>query len=323
MLTNTIKLIADIGGTNARFAIANQNQPGFSHERSMDGSQFAGIDQAIQRYLELESVGQPTSMCLAIAGPVIDQQAQLTNSPWVVSAQDLSRQLGGCPVKLINDFTAVALSLAALGPADLQPIGTDACAVQLPEENYTVGVLGPGTGLGIAGLLRREDALIPLPSEAGHMGFAPETRKQSELLQALHERWPRVSIERLVSGQGLENTYWALNHLERGDAPSLTAAEIFEKAINQQDQQCLTAVDLFFEMLGQVAGDVALAYGAEQGIYIAGGIVKRYPGMLHASTFRKAFENKGRHKVFLERIPTNLITHPQPGLLGAACCPVD
>ena len=158
--------------------------------------------------------------------------------------------------------------------------------------------------------------LVPVTGEGGHVGFAPETALQIEILNVLREKFERVSAERLIAGSGLENIYQALATIRGEKNSGLSPAEIF--AERGGSKVAAEAIDVFFELLGQVAGDLALTLGAEDGIYIAGGIAKRYPEILAISRFRSAFENKGRHRSFMERIPTRLITHEQPGLLGAA-----
>jgi glucokinase len=160
--------------------------------------------------------------------------------------------------------------------------------------------------------------MFPVAGEAGHSGFAPETQLQIDVLVALRERFSRVSDERLLSGPGLENIYWALSRIH-GDKPaSLAAAEICELAAKRNNGRAVEALQLFFEILGQVAGNLALTLGAIDGIYIAGGIARRYPDLLVGSRFRSGFEAKGSYRSLMERIPTQLIVHPEPGLLGAA-----
>ena len=187
----------------------------------------------------------------------------------------------------------------------------------MPGGDYSVAVVGPGTGLGAVGLRRHNGVLIPIAGEASHGGFAPETKVQLDVLIALREEYDRVSSERIVSGAGLENIYWALGQAHHNKLPKLTAREIFAAA-GESDEHAAEAVALFFEVLGQFAGNYALALGANDGVYIAGGIVRRYPDMFVNSRFRSGFESKGRHRVIMERIPTQLIMHPQPGLLGAS-----
>ena len=183
--------------------------------------------------------------------------------------------------------------------------------------------MGPGTGLGTGGLLRRDGRMIPIVGEGGHIGFAPKSKVQIEVLEVLREKFERVCLERLISGSGIENIYWALQAMRGDSRITLSAAEIFKAAESGSDPVAADATQLFFEMLGQAAGDIALVLGAQDGVYLAGGIVKRYPEMLHISGFRNAFESKGHHRSMMERIPTKLITYNEPGLLGAAHCALE
>jgi glucokinase len=162
--------------------------------------------------------------------------------------------------------------------------------------------------------------LYPVVGEGGHAGFAPENRTQIKVLRQLRQRHERVSYERLISGPGLEGIYWALGKVHGKQTARITAAEIFSRVLANEDVIATESVQLFYEVLGQVAGNLALVLGAYDGIYLAGGILKRYPDLLQTSNFRSGFENKGRHRSLLERIPTSLILHPQPGLLGASYC---
>jgi glucokinase len=193
----------------------------------------------------------------------------------------------------------------------------------LKKSDFTLGILGPGTGLGAAGLFKRGDQISPIVGEAGHLGFAPETQVQIELLSQLRDRFDRVSDERLVSGPGLENTYWALGEIRGHKNAQLSAAEIFSAASKSGDSTASESVQLFFEILGQVAGNLALSLGAADGVYIAGGIVKRNPKLIANSRFRTGFERKGRYRSLMENIPTQVILHPQPGLLGASYCAIE
>ncbi len=310
-------LIGDIGGTNARFALANPGDSGFSAQEVLECAKYATADEAIREYLESAGAGTPDSICLAAAGPIVNEQVRFTNNPWSLSVADLCAEFGIERVRLLNDFEAIAYSVPSLTDGDLLEIGLPE-AEPLGDKDYTIGVLGPGTGLGCVGLARRGDQLVPLPSEASHGGFSPETQVQIDILTQLRERFDRVSSERLVSGQGVENLYWALTRIHHEKRTQLTAAEIFG-ATAEDNPRATEAVELFYEILGQVAGDLALSLGADA-IFIAGGIAQRYPERLANSRFRTGFEHKGRHRSLMERIPTQLITHPQPGLLGAAYC---
>ena len=308
-------LIGDIGGTNARFALADAKPSGFSHEETLQCADFPSVEEAIAHYLTSVNAKTPDVICLAAAGPVVEQHIKVTNNHWLLDVADLSDAFSTDAVRLMNDFEAVAWSIPALGEDDCMPIGLPD-PEPLPDNDYTVAIVGPGTGLGSVGLRKLDDRFVPIPSEASHGGFAPETRVQLEVLIALREQFDRVSVERLVSGSGLENVYWALGQIHGDKLPKLSAKEIFAAA-QESDEHAAEAVGLFFEVLGQFAGSYALAIGANNGVYIAGGIVRRYPDLFANSRFRSGFESKGRHRAIMERIPTQLIMHPQPGLLGA------
>ncbi len=312
-------LIGDIGGTNARFALADAGTPGFGDVVTLKCADYESADLAIREYLDTIGSAAPDVVCLAAAGPIIDERVQFTNNHWVISTADLRDEFDIERVQLLNDFEAIACSVPFLADDERLPIGLPE-AISLESGDFVVGILGPGTGLGAAGLLRRGGQLVPIVGEASHGGFAPETKAQLDILTMLRQRFDRVSSERLVSGQGLENIYWALSQIHGEKRAQLTAAEIFAHGQDGSDPRAVETVQTFYEILGQVAGDLALTLGAEEGIFVAGGIAQRYPELLASSRFRSAFEAKGRHRALMERIPTQLITHDQPGLLGAAYC---
>lgn len=318
-MTETCLLVGDIGGTNARFAIADPDQPGYTGEQTLACAEFATADDAIREYLRGVDVPPPTAICLAAAGPIVAETVRFTNNHWTINADELRQAFDTPAVRLLNDFEAIAYSIPFLDDADCLTVGLPE-AESFADRDFTVGVIGPGTGLGAVGLLRREGSLIPVVGESGHVGFAPETQVQLDILAMLRERYDRVSAERLVSGPGIENIYWALARLhgEKRTAPG--AAEIFARGSDNSDPRAAEAVHLFFETLGQVAGNLALTLGAADGVYIAGGIARRYPDTLVNSRFRTGFEAKGRHRSLMEAIPTRLVTYEQPGLLGASYC---
>jgi glucokinase len=316
-MANSTLLVADIGGTNARFALADDSVPGFSNELTLPCADYESAEAAIRYFLDSVNAPTPDVICLAAAGPIVDQRVRFTNNPWSIAAEELADDFSISAVRLLNDFEAIAYSVPLLAAEDCLSIDLPE-AGPLPDDDYMVGILGPGTGLGAVGLKKVGGQLLPLPSEASHSGFAPETQVQIDVLSILRERFSRVSAERLVSGPGLENIYWALTRIHGDKRPPLTAADIFARAKANSESRSSESVHMFFEVLGQVAGDLALTLGAENGIYIAGGIAKRYPELLANSGFRSGFESKGRHRSIMERIPTQLIMHPQPGLLGAS-----
>jgi len=219
----------------------------------------------------------------------------------------------------LNDFEAIAYSIPLLADTDIQTIGVVPSELAGKTE-FTAAVMGPGTGLGIGGLLGRGGRVYPVSGEGGHVGFAPESPAQHKVLRQLRKEYGRVSNERLLSGPGLENIYKALARIHEQPEADITAAEIFSRVLANEDTIATKATQLFFEALGQVAGNLVLTLGAYDGVFLAGGILKRYPDLLNASDFRAGFESKGRHRGLLESVPTSLILHPQPGLLGASHC---
>ncbi len=307
-------LIADLGGTRARFAQARSDGPGYDAEMELNCADYASPEDAIDAYLEMSEAAAPAALCLAVAAPILGPGIRFLNRDWSLDTAGLQRRFPGARITLVNDFQAVAWALPVLGPRDIEPIG-DPPPFTLDEGDFTLGIVGPGTGLGTSALIRRDGRLHALSGEGGHVGFAPETELQLEVLTVLRQRFERVSDERLLSGPGIENIHRALLQIHGQPQEERSAAEIFAAA--DEEEAASQARNLFFEILGQVAGNLALALGALQGIYIAGGIVGRHSQQLTAGPFRAAFENKGRHRSMMERIPTVLVRHPQPGLLGA------
>jgi len=321
-MRNDYLLIGDIGGTNARFALADPLVPGYSRQKSYVCANYATADLAIRAYVEEFCPEMPGTICLAAAGPVFDNTIRLTNNQWTVDAQAISTEFAGASVRLLNDFEAIAYSIPLLTSSDSCSLGLPE-TIEADEQRYSFGVVGPGTGLGYAALYKRDGLLVPVTGEGGHQGFAPESQVQLELLNALGKRYDRVPYERVVSGPGLENIYWALAAMNGEQQPQRSAAQIFSRAENGSDERAHEAVQLFFELLGQVAGNLAISMSTFDGVYIGGGIAKRYPRMLSDSRFRDGFENKGHHRSLMERIPTRLITHDDPGLLGASYCALE
>jgi len=315
-------LVGDIGGTNARFALATASHPGFSDEKTYQCADFASADLAFSAYLKQVEASKPEAICIAAAGPIVDGVVRFTNNSWIIESGDLRNEFDTAGVRLLNDFEAIAYSIPWLQESDCVPVGLPQPG-DLEKADFTLGIVGPGTGLGGAGLCKRGDKIFPIVGEAGHVGFAPETQVQVEILTQLRDRFDRVSDERLVSGPGLRNIYWALSKIRGEKNVRLSAAEIFSAATASSESTAAESVQLFFEVLGQVAGNLALSLGAADGIYIAGGIVKRNAEMIANSRFRTGFERKGRHRSLVEKIPTQVILHPQPGLLGASYCAIE
>lgn len=317
MTKNKPILIADIGGTNARFAISDGAPHYFTQAQTLEAAEFEDVSLAIDTYLKSHNIKQLGAICLAVAGPIMDQKVKFPNSHWSIDGRVLANQYQLEQIDLLNDWEAISYSLSSLQNSDIVDIGGSWGA--LSDRDYTLAALGPGSGLGMSGLMRRGGKLLPIVTEGGHAGFAPENPIQSEILDYLRRKFgSRISRERLLSGPGLINIHEALCHIHNHENPGLIAADIAVAGINKTDAICEQTFDLFFEILGQVAGDTALAAGAYDGIFIGGGICQRYPQSLASSRFRKGFENKGRHRHLMENIPTRLISHKNPGLLGAS-----
>jgi len=310
-------LIADIGATNARFAFTGDAPGSFLHREVLRCADFDSIDDAVAAYLGMKGVTQVSRLCFAVAGPVVDQTVQFTNNHWSIDMAALGQRYQSKVIRLINDFEAISYSLPLLSESQLVSIGGDWSLDR--KKDFTLGVVGAGTGFGVGGLVRRAgQPCVPLVTEGGHVGFSPANDYQIDVLRCLLGRYPRVSNERLLSGSGLVNLYETVCMLQNRDPKQLTAADIGRLGEKGEDPHCEAAMSLFFEVLGQAAGDVALTQASFDGMYIAGGISQRYPGKLASSKFRLGFERKGRYSKILKATPTWLITEPNPGLIGAS-----
>ena len=318
-ITKKTLLIGDIGGTNARFALANPEYTSFNKVLNLKCADFLSADDAIHYYLDKFSMPKPDIICLAAAGPMISNRIQVTNNHWNLNIESLKKDFNTEKVQLLNDFEAAAYSIPQLKEDDFHPLGL-LKSTNLNCDQFNVAIIGAGTGFGAAGLVCLDNTLIPIVGEGGHIGFAPKSHIQTEILNVLKNNYERVIVERLVSGPGIENIYSSLALIYDKKKKELSAKEIFQKAQSSSDQHAIESVDIFFEIFGQLAGDIALCMGARNGVYLAGGIAKRYPELLMKSEFRNAFESKGRQRSYMESIPTILITHDNPGLLGAAYC---
>lgn len=310
-----VLLVGDVGGTNARFALARWKNGGpvLEHHDSFPASEHPTFLEGVAAFIEGCEV-KPSGGVIAVAGPVTDGAIDLTNSPWRVSEQELAT-LGLNPIRLINDFEALAWG-APIVPADrLESLGGP------PEgdPHSAVAVLGPGTGFGVGGLARDpHGAEMALPGEGGHACFAPGDAVEDEVLRILRRRYDRVSIERLICGPGLVNLHHALAEIEGRETTIDDPAEITRQALADPAGPCGATLARFCAILGAVAGDIALTLGARGGVYLAGGIPPRILPFLKASPFRQRFERKGRFKDYVAAIPTWVVTDEHAALLGAA-----
>jgi len=307
-------LVGDVGGTHARFAVVEPSGAGpWRVLQRLDLVEpFATFNEALRSYLERAGVSPlPRTAAIAVAGPVAAGTARFTNRGWDISEAAL-REVGFERAQLINDFTALALAVDLLDEKHLHTIGPDVKGL----EGGTSTILGAGTGFGVSCLARSGDRVVPLATEGGHMGFAPSNAEQLAVLQSMWKQPGHVSIERILSGSGLEHLYGTLEQLAGRAAPALTAADISAAALRNEAGP-RAALTMFCSIFGAVAGDLALAHGARGGVYIAGGIAEKIEGFLLQSPFRQHFEDKGRLSPYVAAIPTRLIVYPDLALLGA------
>lgn len=306
-------LVGDIGGTNARFAVLEHADAPTGVPQIVHTADFATIDEAI-RAAVLERLGiQPRSALLAVAGPVNGDEIPLTNCPWVVRPKAMSGAVGIGDVMVLNDFEAQALAVVALGDDHVEKIGGGA---PLPHAGRIV--LGPGTGLGVAGLIKSGGKWIPVPGEGGHMDIGPRTPRDYQVWPHIEPLNGRVSGEQILSGRGLVNTYRAVA-LADGHSPVFaTPAEITRAALDRSDAIAEEALALFVTCLGRTAGDVALVFKAQGGVYLSGGIAQKIIPALRAGNFRAAFNDKAPHSEWMADIPVYVITDPLGALAGLA-----
>lgn len=302
-------LLADIGGTNARFTLVLPSGE-WCLPLSVPVSDFARFEDAIRAYLKHGDAYVVSHAAVAIANPVDGDFVQMTNHHWSFSIEQLRSALGLDTLLVVNDFTALAMALPRLDATHLMQVGGGHA-----RSRAMIGLVGPGTGLGVSGLLPMEKRWVALGSEGGHASFAPSNAQEREIYDAAHARYGHVSTERMLSGPGLVLIYHFLNRLD-ADAPTKTAAEITAAAKTGRDPIALQTIDIFLAMLGGFAGNVALTYGALGGVYIGGGIVPRLAWRIADSQFRQRFEDKGRFQKYLSEIPAYLITSENPTMLG-------
>jgi glucokinase len=316
-LTRGSLLIGDLGATNARIALADPDKPGYTDELVFKCADHDSPLAVIEKYLQESGASQPSSICLAVAAPVVTDEVRFVNNDWRLSVRGLRDRFSPAPVLVVNDFKAAAYAIPVLGDNDLLRIGD--CEFQLDSSrDFSVAMIGPGTGLGVSGLMQEDGRLQAVSGEGGHQGFSPHSGEQQRIFDNLRQHYGRVSAERILSGPGIENIYRALQEITGQPVAELSAADIFRRAGDQADEIASRTEAVFYEILGQVAGDLALITGAWDGVFIGGGIVPRYPQRFLSSRFRAGFENKGRHRALMENIPTCLVTHSNPGLLGAS-----
>ncbi|MGN6303292.1 MAG: glucokinase [Mesorhizobium sp.] len=306
-------LIGDIGGTNARFSVVLDANSEAGEPRIVQTADFPTIDAAIQAAVLDRSSVQPKSAVLAVAGPVDGDEIELTNCPWVVRPKEMIANLGLTDIVVLNDFEAQALAVVALGEEHMEKIGGGT-----PEPNAGRVVLGPGTGLGVAGLVHALGHWIPVPGEGGHMDIGPRTPRDFEVFPHIETIEGRISGEQILCGRGLVNVYRAVAAADGKDAPFTKPSEVTAAALAGTDTVAEEALALFVTCLGRTAGDLALVFMSRGGVFLTGGIAQKIVPALKAGNFRAAFEDKAPHCALMRDMPVYVITHPLAALLGLA-----
>jgi glucokinase len=313
-------LLGDIGATNARFALLSEGVLGPVSNFTV--ANFPNFTDAVDAFLDGDYRSRTGhEAVLAIAGPVNAGRCILTNCSWIIDQHELCRAFGFAKVRLCNDFEAVARSLPHLTTTDLFRVGDGE-----PVPGAPMAVLGPGTGLGVACLVPTSNGPAVIAGEGGHATMAATSPREDAIIDYLRRQFGHVSAERVVSGSGLENLYRAVVALDGADAPKRSAPEITKAGSDGTCPLSRMALELFCGMLGTIAGNVGLMFGARGGVYIAGGIVPRITDFIAHSEFRARFESKGRFRTYLQSIPTGIIIHPTAtfiGLRSLAHCGLD
>lgn len=304
-------LIGDIGGTNARFSLIENKDSEEQIFPTKTVADFSNIDEAIEQGILPLTKLKPKSIMLAMAGPVEGNEIPLTNSQWVIRPHQLMSKLQFSNVFVINDFEAQALATTALPPEYLQEIGN----LNTTPMGTRV-VLGPGTGLGVAGLIHLDGRYIPVAGEGGHVDYAPQSERDFELLPFLHKIQGRISAEEILSGRGIVSIYRAVCAADGVKPVFETPNAITVAAYDESETQVHEAVQFFICYLARLAGDFALTFKAQGGIFIGGGIMPKILQLINHHAFRNAFENKAPHQKLLGTMPTFIMTHPRAALIG-------
>ena len=303
------RLLADVGATFTRLAV---QRPGGTPEaiRVSENDDHSDLACLIENYLD-ETTIRPVVAALAVAGPVAGSHVYMPNRGWSFSVAEYRKRLDLEQLVVVNDFTAVALAIPQLSTADRVQVGSGQA-----QADAAIAVLGPGTGLGVSGLVPGTAGRAPITGEGGHATLAADNEQEEAILGLLREELGHVSAERVVSGPGLLRLYQALGRLHGIRADSEFPAEITRRALSGDDPLAVAALEQFFAWLGSIAGNIALILGARGGVYLAGGIVPRLIEPLRRSAFRRRFVAKGRYQDYLEAIPTFVITAEHPALRG-------
>ena len=306
-------LIADIGGTNARFALVEEGVFVPKLERTLSCKNYRSLVDAVLAYLDDVSQRMPEMASLAIATPVSSDRIVMTNHTWDLSVEETRKVLGLNSLKVLNDYTALALALPYLGTDEYHQVGQGVAV-----EQQTLAVLGPGTGLGVSGTVFAGDYWFPLQGEGGHVSYGPLNDRESDVLGIIRQHHNFISAESLVSGPGLVLLYESIAKCDGVKHELLSPDQVTNKALNRTDASAVEALAMFCGILGAIAGNLALTLGARGGVFIGGGIIPRLGNYFATSSFRTRFENNSRFRQYLSEIPTYVISSKYPALIGAA-----
>jgi len=310
-------LVADIGGTNARFAVHDISSDDIKNITVLSVEKYPHFLDALKVFIDqIKQKGcwgsLPGAACLAVACPVDGEVIRFSNSHWSFRKTELSQGLNNIKVDIINDFSAIAYSISSLLSEEWYQLGGGT-----PQADKPVAILGPGTGLGMCTMVPVDKGFLILDGEGGHIDFAPTSTQEVAILTELNKRFQRVSIERLLSGAGIINIYQALCKIKSAKEFHNTAQDISTAAINGKDKIAVEALSVFCRVLGSIAGNLAMITGAKGGVYIAGGIVPQIITFIDNSECRSRFEDKGRFESYVKQIPLRILLKDQPGLHGA------
>lgn len=305
-------LVGDVGATNARFALVDPSGT-IVKPRAFPCADYPGIADAIGEYLEDADTPRPQRALIAIAASSTDDVVRMTNHPWTFSISGLRDTLQMRSVRIVNDFVAAAAAIPHLKDDERTQIGSGE-----PVAGAPIGVLGPGSGLGVSSLVPTPEGPMPIPGEGGHVTMPPADARESKVLDLMRARFDHVSAERLLSGPGLVNIYGALCEISGVPNAGLSPSQITDPASAAEHPCAQEATQMLCAMLGTIAGNLALTIGARGGVYIGGGIIPKLGDRFAKSGFRERFEAKGRFRSYLAPIPTYVVVQPYAALLGAS-----
>jgi glucokinase len=313
-MPEAVRLLADVGGTNARFALIRGQHGMPEQELTLPTIDFPNLADAAEHYLRQSGLPQVLEGAVAIANPITGDWLKMTNHHWAFSVEETRKRLGFERLLLINDFTALALALPAIPQSDLRQVGGS-----VPVADAALALIGAGTGLGVSGLFPISPGRwVPIAGEGGHVTLCAATSREAQIIEACRQEHGHVSAERLISGMGLTNLYSAIAKLAHAAAQSLAPADVTQRGLAGSDPLCAEALQTFCAFLGSVSGNLALTLGARGGVYIGGGIVPKLGDYFHRSLFRERFQTKGRFTSYLAPIPAYVIHAQNPAFLGAA-----